>query len=103
MKDGLHPQAPLTMKTRLSAPDAIETGQLHACCLREDNLYVAEWVARDRMVRTCRRCHAKHHTARMEPGLIDLGLNRTNWVKGDPRGRRQISMGLSPGRAGTRR
>jgi hypothetical protein len=79
-----------------STPEAIEQGILRACCLREDNLYVAEYVANGHMVRTCRHCHAKHHTMKIQPGVIDLGLNRLSSIAGQG-GRKHFTMGLNPG------
>jgi hypothetical protein len=79
-----------------SAPDAIEQGILHACCLREENLYVAEYVANGHMKRRCRHCHANHHTLKIQPGVLDLGLNRLSTQRGQG-GRKHFTMGLNPG------
>jgi hypothetical protein len=87
----MHPKDKLT-----GTPEAIEQGILRACCLREDNLYVAEYVAEHHMVRQCRHCHAKHHTMKIQPGVLDLGLNRVSTMQ-RAGGRRHFTMGLNPG------
>jgi hypothetical protein len=91
----MHPTDRLTPEV-----EAIAQGIVHACCLREENLYVAEFVAGDHMVRTCRRCHAKHHTMKIDPVPIALGLNRLSTVTGRPGGGRHFTAGLNPGRLG---
>jgi hypothetical protein len=79
-----------------AAPDAIEQGILHPCCLREDNLYAAEYVAGGHMRRKCRHCHANHYTLKIQPGVVDLALNRLS-SKQRQRGRTHFTMGLNPG------
>ncbi|HUH21952.1 MAG TPA: hypothetical protein VLZ09_08790 [Gaiellaceae bacterium] len=57
-------------------PLAEQMESVNPCCMREDNLYVAEYDAGNRMVRRCRRCRRKHYTVKADLGGIFNGLHR---------------------------
>jgi len=57
-------------------PLAEQIESVNTCCLREDNLYVAEYV-NGSMVRKCRRCHHKHYTMKADLGAIFRDAART--------------------------
>lgn len=88
----MHPRDRLT-----PSADAIEQGMLHPCCLREENLTVAEYVAQDRMVRVCRHCKAKHHTMRILPGRLRGLLGPLSSARRQAGGGRHMTMGLGAG------
>lgn len=84
-----------------SLVDAIESGGMNLCCLKEENLYLDRedrdrQIGSSRTVRRCRICGSRHYRMKAETLTLDARLSGPNLTRKRSTGKRDYRMIAKP-------
>ena len=76
--------------------DRLAEGAINTCCLKEENLFIAEAQDGHVTVRRCRICKSRHIRMKAQPGRIFAQLHAPNMTHQAGQ-RRRLRMTAEPG------